>query len=139
MAYSDGTPCWAQLLTRDAAAAGRFYTALLGWDCRDQGGWAMARLRERPVAAITPHPEADDPALWTVYLATSDLGAALTRVEAAGGWLLEGPLADYALVAEARELGADVPVEPFDTPRGRVAVVTHAAGGGMVSLRQAPG
>ncbi|MFC5825459.1 VOC family protein [Nonomuraea insulae] len=236
--HPDGAPCWAQLLTRDAVAAERFYTALFGWECRDQGGWSMAHLGGRPVAAITPDPQADDPAAWTVYLATSDLQAALARLDAAGGKVIEGPFEGYALasdpagakfaiyqpgefagagvvaepgamswaevnvpdgavadafygalfpyamaavpggidyavysvvgepvcgrllmdehwagvpphwmiyfdvagldaaVARAGELGAEVPVQPFDSPYGRIAVVHHPAGGGFFSLRQ---
>ncbi|MFB4282203.1 VOC family protein [Nonomuraea sp. MTCD27] len=98
--YPDGAPCWAQLLTRDAVAAERFYAGLFGWECRDQGGWSMARLDGRPVAAITPDPQAGDPAAWTVYLATADLPAAVGKVDAAGGKLIEGPAGGYALVSD---------------------------------------
>ncbi|WP_336204800.1 VOC family protein [Nonomuraea sp. LPB2021202275-12-8] len=98
--YPDGEPCWAQLLTRDAAAAQSFYTELFGWDCRDQGGWTMCHLDGRPVAAITPDPRAAEPPAWTVYLATSDLGAAMGRLEVAGGKLVEGPLEGYALATD---------------------------------------
>ncbi|MEU7861706.1 VOC family protein [Nonomuraea sp. NPDC049141] len=237
-AYPDGAPCWAQLLTRDAAAAQRFYGELLGWDCRDQGGWSMCHVEGKPVAAITPDPEAADPAAWTVYLSTSDLTASMAKVEAAGGKILEGPFESYALAtdpagarfalyqpdsfigagvqaepgamswaevnapdgaaadafyttlfpyvpqrveggidytvykaggeavcgrlqmdehwvgvpphwmvyfdvadldaaaAKVTELGGEVPVPPFDTPHGRIAVVHHAGGGGFFSLRQ---
>jgi predicted enzyme related to lactoylglutathione lyase len=237
-AYPDGAPCWAQLLTRDAVAAQRFYAELLGWDCRDQGGWTMAHVGGRPVAAITPDPEAGDPAAWTVYLSTSDVAASIARIEASGGKILEGPVAGYALatdpfgakfavfqpgefigagvqaepgamswaevnvpdgavadafygglfpyeleavesgidytvykaegeavcgrlqmdanwagvpphwmvyfdvadlgaaVAKVAELGGEVPVPPFETPYGRIAVVHHAGGGGFFSLRQ---
>jgi predicted enzyme related to lactoylglutathione lyase len=240
-AYPDGAPCWAQLLTRDAAAAQRFYEELLGWEYHDQGGWGMCRLDGRPVAAITPYPEAADRASWTVYLATSDLTAAVARVEAAGGKILEGPFESYALAADPAgatfalfqpgdfagagvmaepgamswaevnvpdgrvadafyasvfgyeqepvpggvdysvyrvagepvcgrllmdehwagvpahwmtyfdvadldaatakvvELGGEVPVPPFDSPHGRIAVVDHPAGGGFLSLRRPPG
>ncbi|NUS08059.1 MAG: VOC family protein [Nonomuraea sp.] len=237
--YSPGEPCWAQLLTRDAAAAQRFYTGLFGWECADEGGWTMARLDGRPVAAITPDPQAGDPASWTVYLATDDLEQAVARLEPAGGKLIEGPLAGYALatdpagakfaiyqptsefggagvvaepgamswaevnvpggkaaddfygalfgyeqeqvaggidytvyrsagepvcgrlqmdqhwegvaphwmvyfdvadldaaVSRVGALGGAVPVPPFDSPHGRIAVVHHAAGGGFFSLRQ---
>ncbi|MEV0382284.1 VOC family protein [Nonomuraea sp. NPDC050643] len=240
--YADGAPCWAQLLTRDAVAAERFYSGLLGWECRDQGGWTMACLDGRPVAAITPDPDAADPAAWTVYLATADLEAALAALDASEGTLIEGPAAGYALAADpagarfalyqpgaafagagvvaepgamswaevnvpdgkaadafygalfpydvrqvpgpidyavydaggepvcgrlqmdrlwegvaphwmvyfdvadldaavtrAAELGAEVPVPPFDSPHGRLAVVHHPAGGGFFSLRRPPG
>ncbi|MEV1171870.1 VOC family protein [Nonomuraea sp. NPDC049784] len=239
--YPDGAPCWAQLLTRDAVAAERFYAELLGWECRDQGGWTMAHVGGRPVAAITPDPQAADPAAWTVYLATSDLAVSVARLEAAGGKLIEGPFAGYVLatdpfgakfaiyqpgefpgagvlaepgamswaevnvpdgatadafygalfpydkeqvtggidyavyhaggepvcgrlrmdehwegvpphwmiyfdvadldasVAKAAELGAQVPVAPFDSPYGRIAVVHHPGGGGFFSLRQPRG
>ncbi|MFG1943592.1 VOC family protein [Nonomuraea sp. NPDC048826] len=98
--YAEGAPCWAQLLTRDAAAAERFYAALFGWECHDQGGWSTARLGGRPVAAITPFEQAADPPAWTVYLAVADLAAATARLEAAGGKLIEGPVAGYVLASD---------------------------------------
>ncbi|GAA3596474.1 VOC family protein [Nonomuraea rosea] len=237
--FPDGAPCWAQLLTTDAVAAERFYADLLGWECHAQGGWTMCRLGGRPVAAITPDPRAGDPAAWTVYLATSDLTSAVAKLDAAGGKLIEGPAAGYALASDpsgatfalyqatpefagagvvaepgamswaeanvpdgeaadafyaslfpyeqeqvpggidyavyksggepvcgrlqmnelwtgvpphwmvyfdvadldaaaatAVELGAQVPVPPFDSPLGRIAVIHHAGGGGFFSLRQ---
>ncbi|MFG1702391.1 VOC family protein [Nonomuraea sp. M3C6] len=240
--YADGAPCWAQLLTRDAVAAERFYAELLGWECRDQGGWTICHVGGRPVAAITPDPQADDPAAWTVYLSTSDLSATIARLDAAGGKLIEGPVASYALArdpfgakfaiyqptpefigagvqaepgamswaevntpdgkgadafygavfpyetepvlggidytvynaggepvcgrlqmdehwegvpphwmvyfdvadldaaaAKVAELGGEVPVPPFESPYGRIAVVNHPGGGGFFSLRQPRG
>ncbi len=32
-----GTPCWYELTTSDLAAAGAFYTRVLGWSIADAG------------------------------------------------------------------------------------------------------
>ncbi|MFE0150022.1 VOC family protein [Nonomuraea sp. NPDC059007] len=87
MEFSEGTPCWVQLLTPDAAAAKRFYGGLFGWTFDERGAWAVCLDGTRPVAQITQAPgEA-----WEVYLTTPDLAAAAARVPAAGGTLLEEP------------------------------------------------
>ncbi|WP_157247952.1 VOC family protein [Nonomuraea typhae] len=100
MEFSEGTPCWAQLLTPDADAARGFYGALFGWTFDDR----LCLAGGRPVAQITQAPgEA-----WEVYLATHDVDSAVARVGAAGGSLL---------------------VEPFDLPgHGRYARAVDPAG-----------
>ncbi len=36
--FSNGTFCWPELVTTDAAAARAFYAALLGWELNDGAG-----------------------------------------------------------------------------------------------------
>ncbi|MFI6294329.1 VOC family protein [Nonomuraea sp. NPDC050790] len=87
MTFSEGAPCWAQLLTPDAEAAKRFYGGLFGWTFDDRGAFTMCFDGTRPAAQITQAPgEA-----WEVYLATPDVTAAAARVPEAGGTLLEKP------------------------------------------------
>ena len=96
--YPDGTFCWVDLGTNDAAGAKAFYGGLFGWEFDDlptgeQGTYSTCRLKGRAVAGLY----------------------------------------DRA-TARARELGAEVLVEPFDTPGGgRVATVRDPAGA-VVSL-----
>lgn len=87
-----GTFCWADLLPADQERAIAFYSAVAGWNATvtgaEYGGYAMAYnghpAPEVMVAGINPAVSDLDPG-WTVYLATSDLGATLASVIASGG------------------------------------------------------
>jgi predicted enzyme related to lactoylglutathione lyase len=115
--YPNGTFCWVDLGANDAAGAKRFYGGLFGWEFDDlptgaQGTYSTCRLGGRAVAGL--YDRAERPA-WGSYISVEDVGRATER---------------------ARELGAEVLVEPFDTPGGgRVATVRDPAGA-VVSLSQ---
>ena len=115
--YPNGTFCWVDLGTDDAAGAKRFYGGLFGWEFDDlptgeQGTYSTCRLDGRAVAGL--YDGAERPG-WGSYVSVEDAGRAAER---------------------ARELGAEVLVEPFDTPGGgRVATVRDPAGA-VVSLSQ---
>jgi uncharacterized protein len=108
--YPDGTFCWIDLGTVDAAAAKTFYGGLLGWEFDDlptgqKGTYSICRLRGRAVAGL--YDQADEPA-WGSYVKVEDVDRATQR---------------------AQELGAEVLVAPFDAPGGgRVATVRDPAG-----------
>jgi uncharacterized protein len=113
--YPDGTFCWVDLGTNDAAGAKAFYGGLLGWEFDDlptgeQGTYSICRLKGRTVAGL--YDRAERPG-WGSYISVEDADRATAR---------------------ARELGAEVLAEPFDTPGGgRVATVRDPAGA-VVSL-----
>jgi predicted enzyme related to lactoylglutathione lyase len=115
--YPNGTFCWVDLGTDDAAGAKRFYGGLFGWEFDDlptgeQGTYSTCRLDGRAVAGL--YDGAERPG-WGSYVSVEDAGRAAER---------------------ARELGAEVLVEPFDTPGGgRVATVRDPAGA-VVSVSQ---
>jgi predicted enzyme related to lactoylglutathione lyase len=115
--YPNGTFCWVDLGTDDAPGAKAFYGGLFGWEFDDlptgeQGTYSTCRLRGRAVAGL--YDGAETPA-WGTYISVDDVEGATGR---------------------ARELGAEVLVEPFDTPGGgRVATVRDPAGA-RVSLSQ---
>jgi predicted enzyme related to lactoylglutathione lyase len=115
--YPNGTFCWVDLGTNDAAGAKAFYGGLLGWEFDDlptgeQGTYSTCRLNGRAVAGL--YDRAETPG-WGSYISVDDVGRATGR---------------------ARELGAEVLVEPFDTPGGgRVATVRDPVGA-QVSLSQ---
>jgi predicted enzyme related to lactoylglutathione lyase len=108
--YPEGTFCWVDLGTIDAPGAKRFYGGLFGWEFDDlptgeQGTYSTCRLRGKAVAGL--YDRAERPG-WGSYLKVEDVDRATDR---------------------ARELGAAVLVEPFDTPGGgRVATVRDPAG-----------
>ena len=115
--YPNGTFCWVDLGTDDAAAAKAFYGGLFGWEFDDlptgeQGTYSTCRLRGRAVAGL--YDRAETPG-WGTYISVEDVEGTTRR---------------------ARELGAEVLVEPFDTPGGgRVATLRDPAGA-AVSLSQ---
>jgi len=115
--YPNGTFCWVDLGTDDAAAAKAFYGGLFGWEFDDlptgeQGTYSTCRLRGRAVAGL--YDRAEMPG-WGTYISVEDVEGTTRR---------------------ARELGAKVLVEPFDTPGGgRVATLRDPAGA-VVSLSQ---
>ncbi|MBF8172309.1 VOC family protein [Streptomyces olivaceus] len=91
-----GGPCWAELGTTDLGAARRFYTKLFGWrpetDSRQQaGGYTIARVDGRAVAALTPLYQREQPVAWNVSFAVGDADAAVRQVAAAGGAVTQGP------------------------------------------------
>ena len=115
--YPNGTFCWVDLGTNDAAGAKAFYGGLFGWEFDDlptgeKGTYSTCRLDGRAVAGL--YDQAERPG-WGSYISVEDVDRETGR---------------------ARELGAEVMVEPFDTPGGgRVATVRDPAGA-VVSLSQ---
>jgi predicted enzyme related to lactoylglutathione lyase len=115
--YPEGTFCWVDLGASDAPGAKRFYGGLFGWEFDDlptgpQGTYSTCRLGGKAVAGL--YDRAERPG-WGSYIKVEDADRATGR---------------------ARELGAAVLVEPFDTPGGgRVATVRDPAGA-AVSLSQ---
>jgi predicted enzyme related to lactoylglutathione lyase len=108
--YPDGTFCWVDLGTVDPAGAKAFYGGLLGWEFEDlptgeKGTYTICRLGGKAVAGMYDQAEG---ASWGSYVKVDDVDRAAAR---------------------ARELGAEVLVEPFGTPGGgRVATVRDPAG-----------
>ncbi|HSK37583.1 MAG TPA: VOC family protein, partial [Actinomycetota bacterium] len=115
--YPNGTFCWVDLGTNDAKGAKAFYGGLFGWEFEDlpvgdQATYAICRLDGRAVAGL--YDGAERPA-WGSYIRVADADRATER---------------------ARQLGAEVLVEPCDAPGGgRVATVRDPAGA-EVSLSQ---
>ena len=115
--YAQGTPNWVDLPTSDQAAAKAFYAGLFGWTYDDQPMgegqvYSMAVLGGHQVAAISSQPPemaaAGAPPMWNTYLAVDSV--------------------DDATAARAAELGGSVIVPPFDTPVGRIAVLSDPQG-----------
>jgi uncharacterized protein len=95
--WPDGTPCWVDLGTNDIARAISFYSGQFGWDIQqggpESGGYSMAQLDGRNVAAIGPlmGPPGTSSA-WATYFASSDVDATAARIKSAGGQLLMEPM-----------------------------------------------
>ncbi len=113
---------WYELTTRDPDGSKRFYSAVFGWrtSAVDMGEFDYT-LCHRPgerepqsgdeLGGMMPMVgdawPADMPPHWMVYFLVEDTDAAASRCE---------------------ELGGRVPQPPFDTPQGRIAVLTDPQG-----------
>ncbi len=119
-----GTITWNELATRDNAVAREFYAAAIGWEFEEFAGeneyWLInipGKQQGDPLSddsyngGVMPMDDnwpAEVPPHWAVYFSVADTDAAAARVA---------------------ELGGNVVVPAFDTPAGRIAVVTDPQGG----------
>ncbi|MFC6067290.1 VOC family protein [Streptomyces ochraceiscleroticus] len=114
VAGEPGTLAWNELVTPEAATAGRFYEHVFGFETEaadGPGGDDLTLcLKGRPVAGIhgagNTLPQERGPH-WTTYFAVSDTDAAARRVT---------------------ELGGQVTGAPRNSPHGRLATVTDPEG-----------
>jgi predicted enzyme related to lactoylglutathione lyase len=106
--YLDGVPCFVDTSQPDVEAAQRFYGGLFGWQFEERmpGTYWMATLDGLDVAGLARQP--DEAASWNTYIQVSS--------------------ADKA-TADAMQLGARVPVPPFDVAEaGRMSVIADPTG-----------
>lgn len=96
--YPHGIFCWNELMTRDVAAAARFYSELIGWKVVDSGmpgmDYKLLRVDEKNVAGLMEMPKdipEQVPAHWMGYVAVSDIDDVLKRTPELGGKVLHGP------------------------------------------------
>lgn len=98
-AFPDGSACWAECAYeeehRGLHHAKDFYGRLFGWHIVDappeQGHYTICLKDDRPAAAITVAQDKNAPTVWTTYLASADVDAAVERVRKADGMVLAGP------------------------------------------------
>ncbi|MGZ5984405.1 MAG: VOC family protein [Caulobacteraceae bacterium] len=119
--------CWYELMTSDTAAAGKFYSAVVGWKAEEsQGGMPYTMFAPPggpPVAGMMDLPKevADQggPPGWIGYVAVDDLDASTAKVG---------------------ELGGTVHRPPADIPGvGRFSVVADPFGAVFMLFTAAPG
>ncbi|MGH3388785.1 MAG: VOC family protein [Actinomadura sp.] len=103
-----GSLFWNELVTPDSDTALTFYEKVFGYELESvpdpDFDYTALKVGGRSVAGLYPVPEA--PAAWSVYFAVEDADAAAHRAAEAGG------------TAQA----------PFDSPYGRISVITDPAG-----------
>ncbi len=111
-----GAFTWAELDTRDLPRAKQFYQAAFGWGeettpmgegMPDYTQWQLNGQSIGGAMTMAPMVPAEVPAFWLVYF----------QVESAD-----------TTVAQIRQLGGQVMVEPVDSPAGRFAVVSDPQG-----------
>jgi len=95
-----GEASWHELMTTDAPAAMTFYSAIFGWqpgEALDMGPMGKYHLFNRPHGTIggmmnTPPEMAHVPPNWQIYFRVPDIPAAVERITANGGQILNGPM-----------------------------------------------
>lgn len=86
---------WHDLLTPDAAAAGKFYEKLFGWQVEYRDKYAVVRNDGKLVAGILevkPTKEKETRAIWIPSVSVADVDEAAALTEKQGGKILNGPV-----------------------------------------------
>jgi uncharacterized protein len=112
--HEPGSLLWVELLTKDTAAAAKFYAGLFGWRAEEQNMGSMTYTTfwngaERAAGMMPIVPEMGQlPPHWVIYFGSSDVDATVER---------------------AKSMGGKVVAAPFDVPgAGRFAWITDAQG-----------
>jgi uncharacterized protein len=95
-----GEASWHELMTTDAPAALKFYTEVFGWqpsETMDMGPMGKYYMFNRPHGMIggmmnKPPEMAQVPPNWQIYFRVPDINAAIERIKANGGQILNGPM-----------------------------------------------
>jgi len=115
-----GAPVWFDHLTHDPQAARDFYAAVFGWTYTAMGDGHDYQTADgfdpaSPVCGIGHIGDVsqDVPSHWRTYFAVADADATAER---------------------AADLGAEITMQPWDTPYGRMFIVTDPQGASFVGL-----
>jgi predicted enzyme related to lactoylglutathione lyase len=115
-----GTVTWNELITADPSVAA-FYQRVLGLTTSTMnmgaGDYTLFEVGGQMVGGTTPPQMPGVPNHWHVYFAVGDADAT---------------------AAKATELGGSIVAEPFDTPAGRIAVVSDPQGAVFSVIRPTP-
>jgi predicted enzyme related to lactoylglutathione lyase len=95
-----GAASWHELMTTDAPAAMTFYQQIFGWqasESMDMGELGQYQMFNRPHGMIggmmnKPPEMAEVPPNWQIYFRVPDINAAVERIKAHGGQILNGPM-----------------------------------------------
>lgn len=86
-----GAMCWNELLTKDAAAAQAFYSALLGWEfIADENGYILIQNRGRNNGAMMQMDASfgDMPSVWQPYFTVADIDASIVKAAESGATII---------------------------------------------------
>jgi predicted enzyme related to lactoylglutathione lyase len=99
MAPKPGHMIWHELVTTDPDGAWTFYSGMFDWhqveaiQTDKQGKYQMFGTGKRTLGGIITKPaDMPGPSAWLYYTTVDDLDAALRRVKANGGRVLNGPM-----------------------------------------------
>ncbi len=131
--FSPGEPLWLDLGTPDMDRTIGFYTGLFGWTwgggAEEFGGYGMFFSDGRSVCGAAPLMSAEQPPVWTCYVATDDADKTAALVTDGGGVVLVPPMdiADLGRMAVfADPAGAAIGIWQPGTMTG--AQVVHEEG-----------
>ena len=93
-----GAFSWNELMTSDVAGAKAFYSALFGWEMRDEsmpdeGAYTMLKAGDREVGGMMaiPADAKGTPPAWGAYVTVDDVDQQITRAEQLGGKVILPP------------------------------------------------
>jgi predicted enzyme related to lactoylglutathione lyase len=95
---AEGEFSWCELPTTDWEAAWSFYSELFGWqefdqmDMGDMGIYHMFNRGAHPLGDMFNKPPEVPVAAWVFYIRVPDCAAAVDKVKALGGRVLNGPM-----------------------------------------------
>lgn len=95
-----GDASWLELMTSDAPAAMKFYQDLFAWqpseamDMGPDGKYQMFNRGSRMIGGMMKKPAqlAQVPPFWNIYFRVPDIDAAVARIKANGGQIMNGPV-----------------------------------------------
>ena len=95
-----GDASWLELMTTDAPAAMKFYQDMFGWEPADamdmgpDGKYQMFSRGNRTIGGMMNKPAAlaQVPPFWGIYFRVPDIDAAVERIKAGGGEIMNGPM-----------------------------------------------
>ena len=90
-----GTMSWCELSTRDAAAAGKFYSGLFGWNVKTSDpAYHEIHRGSVGIGGIRPlnGQPAEVPAHWGIYFQVANCDATAKQAESLGGKVCFGPM-----------------------------------------------
>jgi predicted enzyme related to lactoylglutathione lyase len=99
---TNGTFCWIELATSDAAGARAFYTALFGWGVNEfpmgeMGNYYIFQKDGKDAAAMYQIGEQQKgmPPNWLSYVAVASADASTEKAKSLGGTVVQGPFDVY--------------------------------------------
>jgi predicted enzyme related to lactoylglutathione lyase len=136
--YLPGEFCWADLGTKNTAAAKKFYRGIFGWQVKDHpmaggGIYSMLQIKGQEICALYPmSPEqkkAKRAPMWLPYITVANVDRTIKKAKAAGATLCMGPV--------------DVPgagrMAVLQDPTGPVFALWQAKGNLGTKLKETPG
>jgi predicted enzyme related to lactoylglutathione lyase len=95
-----GEASWLELMTTDAPKAMPFYQQIFDWqpseamDMGEMGAYQMFNRGPRMIGGMmnTPKEMGQMPPVWAIYFLVPDINAAVERIKANGGAILNGPV-----------------------------------------------
>lgn len=93
-----GAFSWSELMTSDPTAAGKFYSAVFGWNLKTMdmasGPYTTFQVGDVSVGGLMkiPAEAAGMPPLWGCYVTVANVEDTIRKVEAAGGKVVAPPM-----------------------------------------------